>query len=328
MEFTGFNKPYPSNRPLTEIERESRLKQKQWLEVNVSDDLSAIRFNSTYIEVVDKWFAWRGIPAAVGIAFFTMATVFLVGIFFMAFSQSGRLAQDWPWLLLLCTIFAPFLLLFGWIVKKDAYRFTHYPIRLNRKTRLVHVFRTDGTVLSELWDELFFCIAALPKNNWEIQGHVLEKDGVTVKETFALPANGTGAGDRDQLPRYWEFVRRYMEEGPQSVAKHVEYCLPIADQRERFADGFHRMHGQAHALPAPFLIAVLLFLYIVPYPGRWLAMRTSKLPVWPKEIEDACVIEPNDPFRKDASMNKPVTDHSFIYLVAAVGAGLLLWAWW
>lgn len=328
MDFTGFNKAYQANRPLTDKERERRLLQKQRLDVRESDDLSAIRFNATYMEVVDKWFAWRGIPAMVGLVG-VVGGIALNAIFWIPSSPvPGRFLEDLPWALLMLAITTPFFLFMGWIVKKDGFRFTHYPIRLNRKTKMVHAFRTDGTVLSASWNELFFCIASLPQNNWEIQGHVLDKDGVTVKETFALPATGTGAADRDQLPRYWEFVRRYMEVGPGSVAERVEYCLPIADRRESFTDGFHRMHGQAHALFAPILIAVLLFLYILPYPGRWLAMRTSKLPIWPKEVEDACVIEANDPFRKDASMNKPITDHSLIYLVAAIGTGLLVWAWW
>ena len=328
MDFTGFNKAYPAKRPLTDQERERRLLQKMRLDVKEGDDLSVIRFNSTYMEVVDKWFAWRGIPATVGIAFTCILGWLPLYWAYDLIVHPEKIAEEWPWFLLILAIGAPFFLFFGWIVKKDGFRFTHYPIRLNRKTQMVHVFRTDGTVLSAPWKDLFFCITSLPQNNWEIQGHVLSTDGVTVKETFALPATGTGAADRDQLPRYWEFVRRYMEEGPGSVSARVEYCLPIANQRERFTDGFHRMHGQAHALFAPILIAVLLFLYILPYPGRWLAMRTSQLPVWPKEVDDVCVVEANDLYRKDASMNKPITDHSLIFLVAAIGIGLLVWAWW
>ena len=30
-----------------------------------------------------------------------------------------------------------------------------------------------------------------------------------------------------------------------------------------------------------------------------MASRTSKIPVWPKEVEDACAIEPGDPYVKD-----------------------------
>ena len=328
MDLNGFFGPYPVGRPLTDKEREHRLSQKQRLGVKEGDDLSVIRFNSTYMEVVDKWFAWRGIAAMIGCVFSSLILFFLVALLVTTLSTPERFSNDWPFLAVMLAMASP-LLAFIWLmlIKKDISRFTHYPIRLNRKIQTLHVFRTDGTVLSAPWREIFFCIADLQKGNCEIQGHVLDKDGVTVKETFAFPVTGTGAADRDQLPRYWEFVRRYMEEGPGSVAERVEYCLPIAERREGFTDGFHRMHGQAHALFAPILIVVLFFLYVLPYPGRWLTMRTSKLPVWPKEIDDVCVIEPNDPFRKDASTNKPITDHSLVYIVVVIGIALLYWVW-
>lgn len=39
--------------------------------------------------------------------------------------------------------------------------------------------------------------------------------------------------------------------------------------------------------------------------ARWLAMRTSKVPRWPAEVEAASPIEPNDPYIKDARSNPP-----------------------
>jgi hypothetical protein len=32
-------------------------------------------------------------------------------------------------------------------------------------------------------------------------------------------------------------------------------------------------------------------------------MRTSKIPVWPAEIEAACQVDPFDPYLRDASRN-------------------------
>lgn len=319
---------FAANRPLTDQERARRLVQRQRLDVQEADDLSVIRFNTTYMEVVDKWFGLRGVLTTFSLASI-LGVIVVWGASVVTFLGNPNLSHSdaWLWFGALAVLSVPFLWLMFFCLKSDAFRYTHYPVRLNRKTQTVHVFRFDGTVLSVPWKDLFFCIASLPQNNWAIQGHVLDKDGITVKETFAFPVTGTGAADRDQLPRYWEFVRRYMEEGPQSVAKHVQYCLPIADRRERFTDGFHRMHSWGAVAPFPIMIGVLL-IYLATYPGRWLAMKTSKLPIWPQEIEDACVVDPSDPYLKDASMNQPITDHSLIYLVAAIGIGLLVWAGW
>jgi len=327
MEYSGFIKPYPANRPLKDEERQRRLHQKQRLEVDVGDDVTVIRFNGTYLELMDKWFDSRGMLTSIFLMFcFIFIPIVVASIPDADAAGDDLMGQRWlfAFAIGMTTVLS---MLFGWFLKTDAFRYTHFPIRLNRKTWMVHVFRTNGTVLSAPWDAVFFCIAALPQRNWEIQGHVLDADGVTVKETFALPVIGTGERDREQLSRYWEFVRRYMEDGPGSVARHVDYCLPISERQESFADGFHHLHARAHATPTPILVGVLL-IYLVTYPGRWIALRTSKIPQWPAEIEAANVIEANDPYRKDSSNNIPVTDHTPIYFVVAIGIALLAWAWW
>ncbi len=327
MEYSGLFKPYPANRLLKDEERQRQLHQKQRLEVDAGDDVTVIRFNATYLELMDKWLDARGIMTSVavmGIGF----GLFAIGVWPYFYFTSNQVGDGfWLPAIAMSVLAIAFLVLPFWLLKTDAFRYTHFPIRLNRKTKMVHVFRTNGTVLSVPWDEVFFCVAALPQNNWEIQGHVLDADGTTVKETFALPVIGTGERDREQLSRYWEFVRRYMEEGPSSVARLIEYCLPIAERRESFADGFHHLHARAHAAPAPILIGVLL-IYLVTYPGRWFALRTSKIPQWPAEIEAVNVIETNDPYRKDSSGNAPVTDHTPIYFVVAISIALLVWVLW
>ncbi len=301
MDFNGLFKPYPANRPLTDAERERRLLRRQRLEVEPAYQLSVIRMNSTFMELVDKHFAWKGFLTSVALMGFTLVAFMLIGIALVDTPEG----IESKWLVFSVTSVMSLLPggLSAWFFKQDNFRFTHYPIRLNRKTRMVHVFRINGTVLSVPWDEVFFCIAALPQCNWEIQGHVLDKNGVTVKETFAFMLHGTGDADRDLLVHYWEFVRRYMEDGPNSVAKHVKYCLPIVDKKESFAFALQRAHFEVGALSILIQIPFLL-MYLAIYPGRWLAMRTCKIPVWPDEIERVCPIDANDPYRRDASTNE------------------------
>ncbi|WP_422824361.1 DUF6708 domain-containing protein [Xenorhabdus bharatensis] len=42
------------------------------------------------------------------------------------------------------------------ITLKEWFRKTHYPIRFNRKTKMVHVYQVDGTILSAPWSKIFF----------------------------------------------------------------------------------------------------------------------------------------------------------------------------
>jgi hypothetical protein len=194
-----------------------------------------------------------------------------------------------------------------WLLRKESFAYTHYPMRFNRKTRMVHVFRTNGTILSVPWDQIFFTLGCMPPmDDWEVRGHVLDADGVTVRETFALSyvgdisaedaRNGAAQFSSDDFVRaHWEFIRRYMEDGPQLLTGQVEFCMPVDVRRERLWMGVQRVFANIGGAPrsifvtlAPWCASVSLF--------RAIAMRTSKIPQWPAEIEAANFIVPQDPY--------------------------------
>ena len=298
MQYMGLVNRYAVNRTLVKEERDRRLDRRNRFDGEPVYQLGIVRLNSSYIELVDKYFAWKGLASTVALVSAAMVLWMISDIFFVSLSVPGRLGEDWPYLVAFLVMGTPVLAGAGWLLYKDSFAYTHYPIRLNRKTRMVYVFRLDGTVLSVPWDEVFFCIASLPQGDWEIQAHVLDPDGVTVKETFAL-SYYTSTSGLPVLERYWEFVRRYMEEGPEDAAGRVEIFMPVADRKETVANGFHRMHAEFGDNAIMVLLGAALALILVP--GRWLAMRTSKIPVWPSEIEEVCRVEPNDPYARDAT---------------------------
>ncbi|HQU87664.1 MAG TPA: hypothetical protein PK620_03495 [Denitromonas sp.] len=303
MEYTGLIRKYPINRFLTDQERERQLRRGERLDVEPAYQLSMIRMSSTYVELVDKFFEWKGFLTAFAIV---VAVMFVAGISAMGVSSiiDGSIHEFWPHLVgMFLVLVVPILFVAQWMFRKDAFTYTHYPIRLNRKTRMVHVFRVDGTVLSVPWGDVFFCIGSLPQSNYEIQGHVLDTDGKTVRETFSFCDIAGSWKESESLKHYWEFVRRYMEDvdlGPIHV--HARYVLPIANKRESFMQGWDRSLSMFGALPFPLKLG-LLAIYVVTYPGRWIAMTTSKLPVWPEEVEATCLIEPGDPYVRDARDN-------------------------
>lgn len=336
MEYTGLYLKYPANRLLTQQERDTQLRTDERLELVPTDQLSVIRLNSTYLELVDKYFSWKGFMSG-----FMLVCICL--FLFMSLSVSltrhwdmfwgipaARPAEDLEWVHEL-----GFFLVFGlisnaiffWILRKESFAYTHYPVRYNRQTRMVHVFRLDGTVLSASWDSLFFCLGSLRQGNWEIQGHVLADDGVTVTETFcAFPQVAGSEFEREQLKEHWEFIRRYMENGSEDAYQRTKICLPIADRREKVSFGFHRMFAEGTGNLFTLLIAAVFGVAIMP--GRWFAMQTSKIPQWPAEIEAVNRIEPGDPFVRDASMNekwKELPDIVWLAISALFWAVVIYW---
>jgi hypothetical protein len=170
---------------------------------------------------------------------------------------------------------------------------------------MVHVFRTNGTVLSVPWEDIHF---VLTQTRWMgiprayIAAHVLDESRQIIRETFVLGGHFTS------LPEIalsmWEYCRRYMEEGPEfAVQDKLMYCLPIDKQKESFdlGDTLIRfsMWVPGTRTMGDFM-SIILFGESV---ARWLATMTCRIPKWPKEIEDACKIEPDDPYVRDGSTN-------------------------
>jgi hypothetical protein len=99
----------------------------------------------------------------------------------------------------------------------------HIPIRFNRATRKVY-FHWKGTTYIEDWDTLrayFKMQAGLsgvgapirdPQINLEF--HDAQGNAFTV---FVVGTERLGLTDEEQAATFWEYIRRYMEEGPQSV---------------------------------------------------------------------------------------------------------------
>jgi hypothetical protein len=306
MDFTGMFLGYKKNRPLTDEERELQLKQKMRLDIEPGHDQCVIRTNSTYLESVDRYYAWRGATAALG--FVLLAMGFFGGIDAIHIDVTKNSGGSLP--IVLDVLYYGAICAVGVAIQKtESFTYTHFPIRLNRKNRKVYVFRPgrpNKPILVADWDKLFFTLGRCNRGAtdlvpaWDIRGHVLSEDKNTVLDTFAFSVFST---DQNELRSHWEFLRRYMEDGPEDAYKRVEVCMPLNGQREALKVGASQFLGNFKGSPIVLFLFIPLILLAVP--ARWLAQQTDRIPVWPEEIERECRIEPNDPYVKDASMNPP-----------------------
>ncbi|RQS18309.1 DUF6708 domain-containing protein [Burkholderia sp. Bp8998] len=297
MDYTGlYAKKYRVNRKLTSEERSNQFNKKKRVDITPFYNISVVEMNSTYLECVDRWFIYRGMMAA----FCLIGMVIPVLAFFIPLLS--RVDVGLTALSIFLGVWVPYWIFVAWMLSKEAFSWTHFPIRFNCKNRMVYVFRRNGTVLEAKWGDVFFtlgrCERMVGRQNWDIRGHILDKDGETVRETFALPGDTMLV---DQLKHSWEFIRRYMEEGPASVYRDVYWCHDIAERREKYRVGLRYMFFSLNGQPiGQILLSPVFFVASL---GRWFAMRTSKIPVWPAEIEAACQVDPFDPYLRDASRN-------------------------
>ena len=318
MAYQGLIKKYPVGRLLTEQDRSYQLKQDEQLEIEPHAGISVIKLNSTYLEIVDKFFSTKG-AATVFCLFCILIVLGAAAYFWVVVPElQATTYKDDPQapIVVAMAITVPAMIMAVGILRvmlKESFAYTHYPIRLNRKTRIVYVFRADGSVLTVPWGDLYFTLdyeQEVAGRAWENRAHVLEPDGETVRETFALGFNSSGDAEGMSILRSrWEFYRRYMDEGPPAVTKYVKYCMPVDGQREPFRAGYEVIFSNWEVLKSN---PVLSILWLLMWPlnwlsvlGRWVAMQTSKIPQWPAEVEAANVVDPGDPYIKDARINPP-----------------------
>ncbi|MDR0674517.1 MAG: hypothetical protein LBF93_12900, partial [Zoogloeaceae bacterium] len=243
MALDGLLSKFRVNRPLTRQEMADRLLPGKSCGAEPQNLLGTIRMNSTFLEMRDKFLLVKGLWTFWSLFIFVVFGGLLISMTVIAFFHWPTLpdAKRQELVLSLSLIYAMFipLILFFWQFRfrKESFRYTHYPIRFNRRTRRVHVFRLDGTVMTEAWEKLFFtlCQNKYGGDDWEVRAHRLAADGRTVLETFALGYRSGRASVN--LLGQWEFIRRYMEEGPESVLPLIDHVLDIADRRETWWNG-------------------------------------------------------------------------------------------
>jgi hypothetical protein len=287
------------DRPLNEYERENRFDLTKPASSRVHYDLSLTKLNSTFLECVDRWYAMRGFVALAGAGFgATMLYAVCAGIY-ITFTSG-----DW----FFTTVAVVPVIGIWWMVKfflSDAFTYTHYPIRFNRQTRQVYAFRRDGTVLKAGWEDFFWTIhkaTHMGGGDLNVMGHLLDKDGVTVKESIALSMVSAGKQGEDKLRFFFEFFRRYMEQGPGPVLEALKpvplIMLPGIDhEKESWFFGWELLTS---SLKGMLLLQIVLQVFFFPISlFRWLVMRTSKIPQWPQWVEDECRIDPNDKWVRD-----------------------------
>lgn len=271
---------------------ETRLPQKQSTGYEAGSLGNILTYNKSYMDVVDWAYPKLG-PLEVFLGFiFLLFPIIFVGVVFMLRKHIPDDSEQifYSYVLICLNIFVC-ICSTAWLGRallKTLTGYTHYPVRLDRKNQLVHVFRHNGEggVSSYKWRDIRF---GLLGGGAQERGYIQRPD--KSYDHFRLGAMWpTPEGMYGQ----WEFYRRYMEEGPDRL-EAPEYLLPLDTQREPF-----RLGAQQCWLvggPLPFVIAFFAPLSIPGTLVRWVAMNiTRKMPRWPQRILDLCPVAPDDPY--------------------------------
>ena len=307
-------KPY-INRPLEKHERKKRLLPNKPAPIPVAwPQMSVIRMNSTYLECVDYYFERKGMGTF-------LSFMMLIPLVYAPLSIIFRIIGKWPdytgsdrvfWLGFAIIFVLAFGLLAAVVIyflRLDCFNYTHYPIRFNRKTRMVHAFLPweNGKILSIPWEDVFFVPTSEEHDSeFAIHGHLLSEDKKTVLDSFLLPIRS----DWDSEYRYlqWEFIRQYMTGDEKKLAeltKMVGIVMNVGDRRERPFASFYRVFASLGGIQHPLTSFFFSPLIVIGTIGRIIAMWSGKIPRWPAEIEATCQYSPDDPYLRDGKHLTP-----------------------
>ncbi|HCT9443684.1 TPA: DUF6708 domain-containing protein [Proteus mirabilis] len=299
MDYYGLHPKFKLNRPLNNEEIAGRLDQNSRIDITNEElipDIKVIAINSHYLEMVDKYYSSKGIFSFIGLfgSFICLSSVLFFIIRLIFFSQFTK--ENIIFTFVMVPPFLAMGLFMLYLLKTEWFTWTHYPIRFDRKNQMVYAFRTDGSIITVPWAKVFFTTGLNYVKNisadYYISGHVLADDNNTVIDTFCLPAS---TGNLALLQYHWEFIRRYMEEGPENIIQQVEFCLPIANKKESYGFTFFYIFTLFKGLFKILMLLMFPLIFIISIP-RYIAILTSRRPVWPEEIEEQCKIDPNDPY--------------------------------
>jgi succinate dehydrogenase/fumarate reductase cytochrome b subunit len=312
MAFDGHSR-YKLNRPPTDRESSARLHvDKPCADVAKSVG-TVFKATNTYLEVCDGLHREKGWGLltflTAGIAFLGLIAMFLWLATHMPMAVRAKGEEGIVYLLLVLFTLAGIgaLAITVRALLVDCFGYIRKPIRFNRADRTIYAFRHNGPggVISVPWDSAFLYVERKPKAGLGgtaprvVRCLVLNDKGLVVG-TFSIGKRVVLAFDEnspagqqvmEQLYQDFEYIRRFMGEGPSSVPPVAELLSTEVSFRNSLRMQFEDVPdivNSGHPL-LWLLLAVTALPSLIQATVYYVAQLTCREPVWPEAVERACM---------------------------------------
>lgn len=203
---------------------------------------------------------------------------FAVGIFFVLGCGVLYLLVKyaWPW------------------IRTELFTQRHLVARFNRKTRHVYVNRPGyaGGKVTLAWEAASPAIQPDDPDHMGMAGFLAvafpeERSGVDFSDFIFL---GRPMRGNREIEGLWEYIRRYMEEGPQAVPRPKRllplWPSPVEPVRAtfRFMSPMWRRSGKVVALMTGLVLSPLLIFHAF---CHWVSLLLCWRPYWPRQMREA-----------------------------------------
>ncbi|MBU2978410.1 hypothetical protein [Alteromonas sp. C1M14] len=152
------------------------------------------------------------------------------------------------------------------------------------------------------WDECTFCLAysagGVEGFYYELKGYLFNEDG-SVKDSFsfddyhymATNSNSSRQWMINDLSARFEYVRRFMEEGADSVepvTELLDLTPSLSETAHRFQPKSKASDGKKFHLIYSIVRTIFLIPFSVQVVGHYIFCRYCHLPQWPQGVIDEC----------------------------------------
>ncbi|MGE8654464.1 MAG: DUF6708 domain-containing protein [Acinetobacter gandensis] len=265
-----------------------------------------IRFNSTFVEVMDSWEFIRGRATALAlpmwIALLLTISMFLFAIYTLYFKQ-----VYWSIAIISCLIIVLTYLVYSnyQMAKYDLFGYTHYPIRFNRKTQKIYAFSPQQQKIIELnWQDLRFSAVQEGRFDIELRASLVNADNI-VEEEIIFPFI-TKIYGRELVDQHLAFFKAYMQgEDLKRIDAAIPEFFDVYNRKETFKESFERVYmqfdgeeiiQQTRPVERDNGIAGVAFALFPLILLRRLGLLFSKIPQWPAHIEKECEVDIDDAY--------------------------------
>ena len=282
--------------------------EKDWTKESVSNSPRAIgpyyAYNDRYLEIRGGMFEnFRGIVTWLSILIF----MFPLTGFYFAFiiasqlynSENENIASDI--FAMICFLITSLVLIylcfryFRYVYRLELFTVRHIRVRFNRVTRQVYIQRPKycgGTVVFK-WDHIMpgnFGDSGSDMDGTNMVNLIVfhpYKTGFPIAHSVGIGKNTYKGQDyKDE----WEFIRRYMEDGPENLPKprlSTHLPMPFHGLGGHISPMIHAAKNSKSIVMYLLLIPVFLILLPVYTAGYFISEYLCWQPRWPKVIRQA-----------------------------------------
>lgn len=296
-----------------------------------------IRFNSTFVEVMDSWEFIRGRATALALLMWA-ALFFAIGMFLFFIYSLYFKQVYWSMAVFACLIIVLIYLVYSnyQMAKYDLFGYTHYPIRFNRKTQKVYAFSPQQQKIIELnWQDLRFS-AVKEGDEIELRGSLVNSENF-VEEEISFPFLAP-VYEPNLIDQHLAFFKAYMQgDDLEKIDAAIPELFDVYNRKPTFKETFERVYMindivervQQKRPEERYMLSVTLnsIFWLPNLFLRRMGLFFSKIPNWPAYVEKECEIDIADAYdsRRQQRHLEPLTFKGTQVLVIVL-SGLILFS--